>query len=223
MSRIVLGRAAYGAECERHARGIWKRLGQWGHGGHVRGGIAELQAVKETLRAGPPPWLHVEVLAKSREFDVADAHVYAEAWAGGIRFFSRGFAEDDAAWDHEEWATYFSLEEAVCLCNTLATGKDTHFAEEAWGRVYERVFSLDSHTRSEEKDPARQEIWFYPMTERRMVFRMVVGPLVGVMRELCEWAQEQLEHVDEDKQGAQRRLLRRGIELLEVARRRIGG
>ncbi len=178
--------------------------------------------MKETLRAGPPPWLHVEVLAKSREFDVADAYVYAEAWAGGIRFYAAGFAEDDGAWDHEEWATYFSLEEAVCLCNTLATGKDTHFDEEAWGRVYKRVFSLDSHTRSEEKDLARQEIWFYPMTERRMVFRMVVGPLVVVLRELCEWAQEQLVHVDEDKQGAQRRLLRRGIELLEVARRRIG-
>jgi hypothetical protein len=173
------------------------------------------------MREGAPPWLHADVLAKSRELEVADAHVHAEMWAGGIRFFARGFAEDDAAWDHEAWETYFSLEEAVCLCNTLATGKDTQFEEAAWGRVYQRVFSLDSHTGSEEKNPARQEIWFYPMNERRIVFRMVVGPLVPALHDLFSWAQHELGQIDEAEQGAQSRLLRRGIELLQVARRRI--
>jgi len=173
------------------------------------------------MRDGPPPWLHAPVLAKSASHQVADARVHAEIWSGGIRFFAEGYAEDDAAWEHESWSTYFPLEEAVCLCNTLATGKDTHFEEEAWGRVYRRVFSLDSHISEARADPARQQVWFYPMTERRLVFRMVVGPLVPALLELFSWAQHELSKVEREVPGAQSRLLRRGMLLLEQATRRL--
>lgn len=172
-------------------------------------------------RDGPPPWLHPPAVAESPSHQVDDARVHAEIWSGGIRLFAEGYAEDDAAWDHEPWSTYFSLEEAVCLCNTLACGKDTHFEEEAWGRMYRRVFSLDSHTSEVQADPARQQIWFYPMTERRLVFRMVVGPLIPALSELFYWTQHELSKVDPEVQGAQSRLLRRGLSLLDEAARRI--
>jgi len=174
------------------------------------------------MRDGPPLWLHPPALAKSASHLVEDAEVHAEVWSGGIRLFAEGYAEDDAAWDHESWSTYFSLEEAVCLCNTLATGKDTHFEEEAWGRIYRRVFSLDSHISEVQADPARQQVWFYPMTERRLVFRMTVGPLVPALSALLDWAWPEVFKMEAEVQGAQNRLLRRGISLLEEAARRIG-
>jgi hypothetical protein len=173
------------------------------------------------MREGPPLWLNPPALAKSAVVPVDDGGVSAEIWAEGIRIFAEGYAEDDSAYDYEASGTYFSLEEAVCLCNTLATGKDTRFEEEAWGRIYTRVFSLDSHTTVKTPHPQRQQIWFYPMNERRLVLRFVVGPLVPALREILQWAEHEAPQVQLQAQGAQNRLLRRALQLLEQATRRI--
>lgn len=173
------------------------------------------------MRDGPPPWLHPPALVTSDSYPVDDGHIRAEIWAGGIRFFADGFAEDDGAWDHEAWSTYMSLAEAVCLCNTLALAKDTHFDEEAWGRVYRRVFSLDSHTGDVETNPQKQFVWFYPMTERRLVFRLLVGPLVPALSELMSWALGEVDLVQAEDRATQRRLIHRAMTLLEEAGHRV--
>ncbi len=173
------------------------------------------------MRDGPPPWVHAPALSTSAIHAVDDARIHAEIWSEGIRFLAEGHAEDDAAWLDETWNIGFSLEEAVCLCNTLATGRDTSHEEEAWKRVYQRVFSLDSHTSTVQSNPALQQIWFYPMTERRMVFRMQVGPLITALTALMQWARGELPLINENRRGSQTRQLRRCQELLEPAARRM--
>lgn len=175
------------------------------------------------MRDGPPAWLHAKALATSAPQQVDDARVHAERWNAGIRLCAAGDAEDDAAWTHEAWSICFSLAEAVCLCNTLATSQDSSFEEAAWGRVYRRVFSLDSYTASREADPYLQHVWFYPMTERRLVFRLRVGPLVSALSALLGWARQEVPHLRPDAQESQDRLLVRGISLLRDAARRVGG
>lgn len=174
------------------------------------------------MRDGPPLWVTSPALVTSARYEVDDASLWVDIWNGGFRFQARGQAEDDAAYEYETWTIGFGLPEAVCLCNTLATGKDTSFDEEAWTRVYKRVFSLDSHTRDVEQDPCRQWVWFYPMTEKRLVFRMRVGPLVPALYALMCWGQSELLRMDLEYRGAQGRLLRRGSTLLEDAASRIG-
>lgn len=174
------------------------------------------------MREGPPPWLHPQTLAKSPQYEAGDSKVIAEIWAEGIRILAEGYQEDDAEYDCESATTYFSLEECVCLCNTLATGKDTRFVEEAWGRVYERVFSVDAPGSAAELDPRRQNIWFYPMNERRMTFRLPVRPLIPALQEMLQWAEHEAPRVQATVQGAQNRQLRRALELLGNAKRRVG-
>lgn len=175
------------------------------------------------MNPGPPLWLHPPAIVTSASHNVDDARVHLEIWAAGMRIHAAGYAEDDAAWIHEPWTTCFPLESAICLCNTLATGKDTHHEQQAWGRVYRTIYSLDSHTSQTESDPARQEVWFYPMTERRTAFRMVVGPLVSTLTLLFQWAYGEAPAMQADVQGAQRHLLHRGLSLLDDAARRIRG
>lgn len=174
------------------------------------------------MREGPPLWLDPPALAQSAAYDVDDGRIHANVWTGGVRIVAEGYAEDDAAWICEPWQTVLPLESAMCLCNTLATGKDTAYEEEAWGRVYRRVYSFDSHTSDVETHPAARSLWFYPMNERRVVFRLRGYSLVPALMALLQWAEPALTHVDVSKQGAQRRLITRGLGLLDAALRRMG-
>jgi len=181
----------------------------------------EVIASSPRMRDGPPPWLDPPALATAAPRDVGDASVHAEIWDAGVRLHVEGRAEDDAAWDDEPWSTNLCLEAVVCLCETLSTGQDATFEEEAWGRTYRRVFSFDSHTSRVEPDPAAREVWFYPMNERRLALRVAAGPLIPALTALFRWARWELCRMEPAAQRRQAELLARGLSLLGEAGRRI--
>jgi hypothetical protein len=173
------------------------------------------------VRNGPPAWLEAPALATAASRDAGDASLYAEIWEAGVRLHLEGQAEEDAGWYADEtWGEYLRLEEVVCLCETLATGRDARFEEEAWGRTYRRVFSFDSHTGRVEPDPAAQQVWFYPMTERRLCMRVAAGPLIRALTALLRWARWEIGRMSPSAQRSQAELLARGLLLLRKARHR---
>ncbi|MBK8251331.1 MAG: hypothetical protein IPK82_01515 [Polyangiaceae bacterium] len=105
---------------------------------------------------------------------------------------------DDAEWTFEPRETFEPLDHLIAWCRTLATGQDETVYQEAFGHNYRRTFSLDSHVGSNEKHPARQRVWFYPMTEARLCLGVEVGPSITALRAGLTWALKNIHIVDPD-------------------------
>jgi hypothetical protein len=103
---------------------------------------------------------------------------------------------DDAEWQFERCQGRYSLDAVIAWCRTLAAGARHEMSEEAWGRVYRTIFSLDSHIGEEAQDPTRQFVWFYPMTEARLALGIEVGSSIPALRACLAWARDHLHVVE---------------------------
>jgi hypothetical protein len=151
-----------------------------------------------------------------------DARLRSELCARHLRVQIAADWCDDASWSFEHRESLYSLEEVIAWCRTLATGEDHTTCEEAWGRVYRSTFSLDAHIGSEEQDPSRKRVWFYPMTEARLCLGMEVGPSIPALRTCFTWARDHLAVVEPEARGAIAGGIHTCLALLDEADRRLG-
>lgn len=96
--------------------------------------------------------------------------------------------EDDACYLREEWDRGFEVPGLLALAQTLADGSDHAFEVVRGDRHYRTTFSFD-HPGSDQvpADPAAQLLWFYPMTESRMIQRARARELVPGLTSSVEW------------------------------------
>jgi hypothetical protein len=151
-----------------------------------------------------------------------DARICAELCAHHLRVEIAADWCDDACWSFEHRESLYSLEQVIAWCRTLATGEDHTTREEAWGRIYQSTFSLDSHVGSEEQDPARRSVWFYPMTEARLCLGLKVGPSISALRACFTWGRDHLDVVEPEAREAIADGIDTCLALLDEADRRLG-
>lgn len=164
-------------------------------------------------------------MASAETILAADASVGAEIWAGGVRLYIHGYAEQDRSPDHEPMSCWLPLAKLRCLCTTLATGQDTVFMEPASDRADGSVFSFDSHTDSHTRgiDPDRAipKLWFYPMNERRQVLRVAAIPLIAALLMQLEWSHDHLSRIAPEAVPSNMPLVIECQDLLTAAARRM--
>lgn len=139
--------------------------------------------------AGAPAWTRAPSLAQSPEARAGDASLWAERWSGGRRLRIRGVREDDAAWAEDSHERLLCSEQIDAVLACLETGADTQHTVEAWGRSWRSTYSLAPPS---DLWAAGEFLWFYPMSESRMVLRVEAEPLRRALEDqLLPWWRDQ--------------------------------
>lgn len=160
------------------------------------------------------PAFVIDEVRVASEVGSGDARIRCELCTRHLRVEITATWCDDADDAFETRESLYPLDSVVAWCRTLADGED-HVG-------YRNTFSLDSHVRADERDPAQQCVWFYPMTEDRLCLGLAVGPSIPALRTCLAWARANLAVVDAEVRADIGAAIDTCLGLLDLAERRVG-